>query len=111
MAAIAAVAVNTDGRRESLGMTTGNSEPGTFRTEALRGLARRGLSGVEPVVSDAHEGFKAAADRVPGATAQRCRVRSSRDAMAHAGESQRRIVSARIGTASAQNDAASARPR
>ena len=109
VAVIVAVAVNTDGRREVLGMATGNSEAETFWTEFLRSLTRRGLRGVKLVVSDAHEGLKAAASRVLGATAQRCRVHFLRNAMAHAGKSQRRIVSAWIGTAFAQDDASSAR--
>ena len=74
VAVIIAVAVNTDGRREVLGMTMGNSEAEPFWTEFLRGLARRGLSGVKLVISDAHEGLKAAITRVLGATWQRCRV-------------------------------------
>jgi transposase-like protein len=41
-------------------MAVGPSEAETFRTDFLRGLARRGLRGVKLVVSDAHEGLKAA---------------------------------------------------
>ncbi len=109
VAVIIAVAVNTDGRREVLGMTVGNSEAAPFWTEFLRSLARRGLRGVKLVISDAHEGLKAAANRVLGATAQRCRVHFLRNAMAHAGRTQRRIVSAWIGTAFAEADQATAR--
>jgi mutator family transposase len=43
---------------------------GTF----LKGLVRRGLRGVKLVISDAHEGLKAAIRRVVGASWQRCRV-------------------------------------
>src|ERR1700684_4018345 len=53
VAVIVAVAVNTDGRREVLGMAVGPSEAETFWTEFLRSLARRGLRGVKLVVSDA----------------------------------------------------------
>jgi putative transposase len=109
VAIIVAVAVNTDGRREVLGMTVGNSEAEPFWTEFLRSLARRGLRGVKLVVSDAHEGLKAAITKVLGATWQRCRVHFMRNAMAHAGKTQRRIVSAWIGTAFAQDDADAAR--
>jgi putative transposase len=59
-----AVAVNTDGRREVLGMAIGVSEAETFWVEFLRRLKRRGLAGVKLVVSDAHEGIKAAVARV-----------------------------------------------
>jgi putative transposase len=72
-AVIIAVAVNSDGRREVLGMDIGPSEAETFWTEFLRKLARRGLRGVKLVVSDAHEGLKAAVARVLHATWQRCR--------------------------------------
>ena len=109
VAATIAVAVNTDGRREVLGMATGASEAETFWTDFLRSLARRGLRGVKLVISDAHEGLKAAANRVLGATAQRCRVHFMRNALAHAGKGHRRIVSAWIGTAFAEADAEAAR--
>jgi putative transposase len=49
-------------------MTVGNSEAEPFWTEFLHRLARRGLRGVKLVVSDAHEGLKAAITKVRGAT-------------------------------------------
>jgi putative transposase len=109
MAVIVAVAVNSDGRREVLGMDIGPSEAETFWTAFLRKLARRGLRGVKLVVSDAHEGIKAAVAKVLTATWQRCRVHFMRNALAHAGRSGRRVVSAFIATAFAQNDAEAAR--
>src|SRR5689334_18819646 len=109
VAVIVAVGVNTDGRREVLGMTIGHSEAEPFWMEFLRSLTRRGLRGVKLVISDAHEGLKAAITKVLGATWQRCRVHFMRNALAYAGRSQRRIVSAWIGTAFAQDDAAAAR--
>ena len=90
-------------------MTVGNPEAEPFWTEFLRPLARRGLRGVKLVISDAHEGLKTAANRVLGATAQRCRVHFLRSATAHAGRTQRRTVSAWIGTAFAEADQAAAR--
>ncbi len=109
VAVIVAVGVNTDGRREVLGMTVGHSEAEPFWVEFLRGLARRGLRGVKLVTSDAHEGLKAAITKVLSATWQRCRVHFMRNALAYAGKTQRRIVSAWVGTAFAQDDAAAAR--
>jgi transposase-like protein len=109
VAVIVAVGVNTDGRREVLGMTVGHSEAEPFWVEFLRTLARRGLRGVKLVTSDAHEGLKAAVAKVLGATWQRCRVHFMRNALAYAGKTQRRIVSAWIGTAFAQDNAAAAR--
>src|SRR3954453_17892257 len=64
VAVIVAVGVNSDGRREVLGMDIGPSEAETFWTEFLRKLARRGLRGVKLVISDAHEGIKAAVSRI-----------------------------------------------
>jgi len=109
VAVIVAVGVNGDGRREVLGMAIGPSEAETFWTDFLRKLARRGLRGVKLVVSDAHEGLKAAVARVLNASWQRCRVHFMRNVLAHAGKQGRRVVSAFIGTAFAQNDAALAR--
>ena len=106
---IVAVGVNTDGRREVLGMDIGPSEAETFWTEFLRKLARRGLRGVKLVISDAHEGIKAAVSKVLTATWQRCRVHFMRNALAHAGKSGRRVVSAFIATAFAQDDAEAAK--
>ena len=74
VAVIIAVGVNTDGRREVLGMEIGTSEAEPIWTEFLRKLTRRGLRGVKLVVSDAHEGIKAAVSKVLVATWQRCRV-------------------------------------
>jgi putative transposase len=105
VAVIVAVGVNADGRREVLGMDIGPSEAETFWTAFLRKLARRGLRGVKLVVSDAHEGIKAAVSRIFTATWQRCRVHFMRNALAHAGRSGRRVVSAFIATAFAQDDA------
>jgi transposase-like protein len=102
------VGVNSDGRREVLGMDIGPSEAKTFWTAFLRKLARRGLRGVRLVVSDSLEGIKAAVSKVLTATWQRCRVHFMRNALAHAGRSGRRVVSAFIATAFAQDDAAAA---
>jgi putative transposase len=73
---IIAVAVNTDGRREVLGLEVGPSEAETFWTSFLRALTRRGLRGVKLVISDSHEGLKKAAAKVLSATWQRCRAGS-----------------------------------
>jgi transposase-like protein len=109
VAIIVAVGVNSDGRREVLGMDVGPSEAETFWTAFLRKLARRGLRGVKLVISDAHEGIKASVAKVMNATWQRCRVHFMRNVLAHAGRSGRRVVSAFIATAFAQDDAEAAR--
>jgi hypothetical protein len=67
------VAANSDGRREIVGLHIGPSEAETFWSGFLKSLARRGLRGIKLVISDAHEGLKAAIRRVFGAAWQRCR--------------------------------------
>jgi transposase-like protein len=109
VAVIVAVAVNSAGRREVLGLAIGASEAETFWIDFLRSLARRGLRGVKLVISDAHEGLKAAAAKVLNASWQRCRVHFMRNVLAHAGKQGRRVVSAFIGTAFAQEDVGAAR--
>ncbi len=73
-ATIIAVGVNTDGRRDVLGVATGPSEAETFWKGFLRSLADRGLRGVSLVIADDHRGLRAAVSRVFHATMQRCRV-------------------------------------
>jgi putative transposase len=109
VAVIIAVGVNSDGRREVLGLAIGPSEAETFWTEFLRQLARRGLRGVKLVISDAHAGLKAAIARVLHATWQRCRVHLMRNLLAHAGRHGRGVVAAFIATAFAQQDLEAAR--
>jgi putative transposase len=108
VAVIIAVGVNSDGRREVLGMAVGPSEAEPFWTKFLRSLTRRGLRGVKLVISDAHEGLKIAAAKVLSATWQRCRVHFMRNALAHVGPSQRPMVAAAIRTAFTQETAGAA---
>jgi putative transposase len=108
-AVIVAVGVNSDGRREVLGMDIGPSEAETFWTGFLRKLRQRGLRGVKLVISDAHDGLKAAVAKLLHASWQRCRVHFARNALAHAGKNGRRVVAAFIATAFAQNDAEAAK--
>ena len=109
VAAIVAVAVNTDGRREIVGLHIGPSEAETFWSAFLKSLARRGLRGTKLVISDAHEGLKAAIARsLTGATWQRCRVHFMRNALAHVPRSQTTVVAAAIRQAFVQPDHASA---
>jgi putative transposase len=102
VATIIAVAVNSEGRREVLGMATGPSEAEPFWTQFLRSLMRRGLRGVKLVISDAHEGLKAAVAKVLKASWQRCRVHFLRNALAYANKGQRQMVFALINTIFAQ---------
>ena len=80
-----AVAVNTDGVREILGLRIGPSEAEPFWTDFLRSFSTHGLGGVELVIADAHRGLKCAVAKVLGGTLQRCKVHFLRNALAHAG--------------------------
>jgi putative transposase len=109
VAVIIAVAVNTDGQREVLGMSVGASEAEPFWTGFLRSLMRRGLRGVKLVIADAHEGLKAAVAKVLKASVQRCRVHFMRNALAHVPKGQRQMVAALIRTVFAQESETDAR--
>jgi transposase-like protein len=89
-------------------MAIGPFEAEPFWTEFLRKLTRRGLRGVKLVISDAHEGIKAAIAKVLHASWQRCRVHFMRNMLAHVGRQGRRVVAAFIGTAFVQEDAEAA---
>ena len=72
---VVATAVNREGKREVLGIDVGTSEDGAFWLAFLRSLVARGLSGVQLVTSDAHQGLKDAIATVfAGASWQRCRT-------------------------------------
>ena len=104
VAAIIAVAANTDGRREIVGLHIGPSQAETFWSTFLKSLARRGLHGVKLVISDAHEGLKAATRRVFGAGWQRCRVHWMRNALAYVPKPQQSMVAAALRQAFLQPD-------
>ncbi len=95
VAAIIAVAANTDGRREIIGLSIGDSEAMVFWMEFLRSLVKRGLKGVKLVVSDAHEGLKAAIQKaLNGSTWQRCRVHTTRNLLARVSKAQQSRLAA-----------------
>ena len=108
VAAIIAVAVNTDGKREIVGLHIGPSEAETFWSMFLKSLARRGLRGVKLVISDAHEGLKAAIRRVFAASWQRCRVHWMRNALSYVAKTQQSMVAAALRQAFIQPDRAQA---
>jgi putative transposase len=108
VAAIIAVAVDTEGRREIVGLGLGPSEAEPFWSTFLKGLLKRGLRGVKLVISDAHEGLKHAAAKVLGATWQRCRVHWMRNALAYVPRSQHSMVAAALRQAFLQADRAAA---
>lgn len=109
IAAIIATGVNTDGRREVLGLGLGPSEVREFWVEFLRALVRRGLQGVQLVISDAHEGLNAAIAQVLNATWQRCRAHCMRNLLVCVPKAQQGLVAAAIRQVFVQPDPATAR--
>lgn len=110
-AVVIAIGLNaTTGQREVLGLEVGPSEDGGFWLAFLRGLVARGLSGVQLVTSDAHEGLKAAIAAVlHGTSWQRCRVHFVRNALALVSKSAAQLVAATIRTVFAQPEPEMAR--
>lgn len=88
--------VHTEGKREIVGLHIGPSEAEPFWSTFLKDLARRGLKGVKLVISDDHEGLKAAITRVLGATWQRCRVHFMRKELGYVPKGQNTVVAAAI---------------
>jgi transposase-like protein len=92
-AVVVATGVTARGEREVLGCAVGDSEDGAFWTAFLRDLRRRGLGGVRLVVSDAHEGLKAAIGAVLlDAAWQRCRVHFLRNVLSHVPKASAQMV-------------------
>jgi putative transposase len=82
MALLVCVGVDEEGFREVLEVEVAGSEKGAAYASMLRGLIDRGLSGVHLVVSDDHEGIKAAvAGELPRAEWQRCVVHFERNVL------------------------------
>ncbi|MDP8927511.1 MAG: IS256 family transposase [Actinomycetota bacterium] len=105
-AVVIATGVTLNGDREILGTAVGDSEDNAFWTAFLRSLRSRGLSGVQLVISDAHEGLKAAiAKTMAGASWQRCRVHFMRNLLARVPKGSAEMVAATVRTIFAQPDA------
>ena len=84
MALLVCVGVDEEGFREVLAVEVAGSEKGAAYASMLRGLVDRGLSGVRLVISDDHEGIKAAVSgELPGAEWQRCTVHFERNVLSH----------------------------
>jgi len=108
IAALHAVGVNADGRRESLGLELITAEDGAGWTAFLRSLVARGLSGVVLVTSDAHQGLvDAIAATLPGASWQRCRTHFVRNLLTRVPKAAQPAVATMVRSIFAQPDAAS----
>ena len=107
VAVVVATAVNAAGKRELLGIDVGTSEDGAFWLSFLRGLVARGLSGVELVTSDAHQGLKDAVATVfGGASWQRCRTHFMRNLLTRVPKSAEKLVATAVRTIFEQSTAA-----
>ena len=107
-AVVIATGVTEHGRREILGLDVGDSEDEVFWRAFLTGLKKRGLTGVQLVISDQHAGLVAALTRVfQGSSHQRCRVHFIRNVLAHVPKAETEMVAAVFRTIFAQPDLAS----
>ena len=105
-----ATGVNAEGYREILGTGVTSSEDGAGWLAFLRGLAARGLSGVQLVTSDDHAGLvNAIAAVLPGASWQRCRTHYHRNLLTRVPRTAQPRVSTLVRTISGQPDPASVR--
>jgi putative transposase len=110
LALVIAIGVSAQGERKVLGFDLGASETEAFWLEFLRSLVKRGLKGVQLVISDAHEGLKAAIAQVlSGASWQRCRVHFMRNLLCHVPRGDQAIVAAALRTVFAQGNQDAAR--
>jgi putative transposase len=110
LALVIAIGVSAQGERKVLGFDLGSSETEAFWLEFLRSLVKRGLKGVQLVISDAHEGLKAAIAQVlSGASWQRCRVHFMRNLLCHVPRGDQAIVAAALRTVFAQPNQDAAR--
>jgi len=110
-AVVIAYAVHESGVREVIDLDVGEVESGAFWREFLLRLKRRGLHGVQLVVSDAHEGLKAAIARVLACPWQRCTVHFVRDMDQHVRRDQRGLVGAALREIFNAEDQAQAKQR
>ena len=105
LAVVVAVGVAHEGDRTILGFDVGASEEEAFWLQFLRNLVKRGLKGVQLVISDAHEGLKAAVSAVfAGTSWQRCRVHFVRNVLAHIPKGDKAMMAAAVRTIFAQPD-------
>ena len=95
-ALVIAHGIHETGRREILSIDVGEAETEAFWSDFLRGLVKRGLTGVQLAISDAHAGLKAAIAKILGCSWQRCTVHFLRDCLGHARKDQHGLLAALI---------------
>jgi transposase-like protein len=103
---VVATGVNANGNREVLGLDVVTSEDGAGWLAFLRSLVARGLSGVQLVISDCHEGLRQAIAAVlPGAAWQRCRTHFMRNLLTKVPKASQSMVATLVRTIFEQPDA------
>jgi transposase-like protein len=103
---VVATGVNANGNREVLGLDVVTSEDGAGWLAFLRSLVARGLSGVQLVISDCHEGLRQAiAAVIPGASWQRCRTHFMRNLLTKVPKASQSMVATLVRTIFEQPDA------
>lgn len=106
VAVVVATGVTADGHREVLGTDVITNEDGAGWTAFVRNLVARGLKGVRLVISDAHEGLKAAiAGTLPGTSWQRCRTHFMRNLLTHVPKTAQDFVATLVRSIFAQPSA------
>jgi transposase-like protein len=93
-ALVLAYGVHESGYREVIALDVGEAETEAFWRSFLRNLVKRGLTGVQLVISDAHAGLKKAIGQVLGCPWQRCTVHFLREALGHARREQQPMLAA-----------------
>lgn len=108
VATLIATAVNADGRREILHTDVVTTEDGAGWLQFFRQMVSRGLSGVKLVISDSHEGLKAAiAAALPGAAWQRCRTHFMRNVLTKVSKASQEWVATAVRSIFSQPDSES----
>lgn len=83
-AVLIAMGVDEHGKRDLLGCSVALSEAEVHWRTFLQGLVKRGLQGMRLIISDAHEGLKAARAAVfPGVPWQRCQFHLHQNAQSY----------------------------
>lgn len=111
MATVVAIGVGPSGRREVLGLDVMPAETEEGWEQFLKNLKSRGLRGVVLVISDAHEGLKAAVRKVFKAEWQRCKVHFYRNVLVQISKKSQTEVSEAMKAVFVQRDEASARAK
>jgi putative transposase len=102
---------HASGRGEIIGLDVGEAETEAFWREFLRSLVKRGLTGVQLAISDAHPGLEAALAQVLGCAWQRWTVHFLRDCLGHARHDQQGLLGALIRPIFAADSGEDARAR